>query len=131
VAVFSHYPLDVLVHVPDLPLLGNDSPKLGLGLWNNPVITMLLELVVLGIGLAIYALFRSHRHPLRLGRLTVLMIVLLGAYLGTQFGPLPSSMTVVAVSDIVFLLGVAWLAAWADRRALPGELLGPQRLSPR
>jgi hypothetical protein len=131
VAVVTHYPLDVLVHVPDLPLLGNDSPKLGLGLWNNPVATMLLELVFLGIGLAIYALFQSHRHPLRLGRLTLLVFVLLATYLGSQFGPLPSSMTVVAVSGIVFILGVAWLAAWADRRALPGELLGSQRPSPR
>jgi hypothetical protein len=131
VAVVTHYPLDVLVHVPDLPLLGNDSPKLGLGLWNNPVATMLLELVFLGIGLAIYVLFQSHRHPLRLRRLTLLVFVLLATYLGSQFGPLPSSMTIVAVSGIVFILGVAWLAAWADRRALPGELLGPQRPSPR
>jgi hypothetical protein len=131
VAVFSHYLLDVLVHVADLPILGNDSSKLGLGLWNNPVATMVLELVVLAIGLGIYALFRSHRHPLRLVRLTVLLFVLLGTYLGSLFGPLPSSMTGVAVSDIVFLLAVAWLAAWTDRRALPGELLGSQRLSPR
>jgi hypothetical protein len=129
-AVFSHYPLDMLVHVQDLPLVGNDSPKLGLGIWNHPVATMLLELCVLGMGLAVYAAFRSQRHPLRLGRLTVLLLVLLGTYLGSQFGPLPSSMTVVAVSDIVFLLAVAWLAAWADRRATPEEVAA-HRVSPR
>jgi hypothetical protein len=121
-AVLSHYPLDVLVHVPDLPLAGNDSPKLGLGIWNYPVATMLLELVLLGLGLAVYAVFRSLRHPLRLARLTVLLIILLGIYFGSQFGPLPPSMTVVAVSDIVFVLGIAWIAAWADRRASPEEL---------
>jgi hypothetical protein len=129
-AVFTHYPLDVLVHVRDLPLFGNDSPKLGLGIWNYPVATMLLELFVLGMGLAVYAVFRSHRHPLRLGRLTLLVLVLLGTYFGSQFGPLPSSMTVVAVSDIVFLLGVAWLAAWTDRRATPEEV-ATHRVSPR
>ena len=129
-AVFSHYPMDVLVHVRDLPLVGNDSPKLGLGLWNYPVATMLLELFVLATGLAIYAIFRSHRHPLRLGRLTLVLLVLLGTYLGSQFGPLPSNMTVVGVSDIVFLLAVAWLAAWADRRATPEEV-ATHRLSPR
>jgi hypothetical protein len=129
-AVFSHYPLDVLVHVPDLPLLGNDSPKLGLGIWNYPVATMLLELFVLAVGLTVYAVFRSHRHPLRLGRLTLVLLVLLGTYLGSQFGPLPSSMTVVAVSDIVFLLAVAWLAAWADRRASVEEVAA-HRASPR
>src|SRR5690349_18266414 len=129
-AVFSHYPLDVLVHVPDLPIAGNDSPKIGLGIWNYPVASMLLELVVLGLGLAVYAVFRSHRHPLRFARLTVLVAVLLGTYFATQFGSPPSSMTVVAVSDIVFLIGVAALAAWADRRATPEELAS-QRLSPR
>ena len=34
-AVFSHIPLDVQVHVPDLPLAGQDTSKLGLGLWNG------------------------------------------------------------------------------------------------
>lgn len=129
-AVFSHYPLDVLVHVPDLPIAGNDSPKIGLGLWNYPVASMLLELVVLGLGLAVYAVFRSHRHPLRFGRLTLLVAVLLGTYFASQFGPLPPSMTTVAVSDILFVIGVAGLAGWADRRATPEELAS-QRLSPR
>ena len=53
-AVFSHYPLDVLVHLPDLPIMGNDSPKLGLGLWNHPVATLVAELLVFGLGLALY-----------------------------------------------------------------------------
>src|SRR4051794_41919841 len=88
---------------------------------------MLLEVAFLGLGLAVYAVFRSLRHPLRLGRLTLLMLVVVGTYFGSQFGPLPSSMTLVAVSDIVFVLGVAWLAAWADRRAAPGGLGGHRR----
>jgi hypothetical protein len=121
-AVFSHYPLDVLVHLPDLPLAGSDSPKLGLGLWNYPVASMLLEVAFLCLGLAIYAVFRSLRHPLRLGRLTLLLVILVGTYFASQFGPLPNSMTVVAVSDIVFVIAIAWLAAWADRRASPEDL---------
>jgi hypothetical protein len=68
-AIFSHYPLDVLVHVPDLPLAGNDSPKLGLGLWNYPVATMVAELGVLVLGVVIYVVLRSHRHPVRATRL--------------------------------------------------------------
>ena len=34
-AVASHWLLDLVVHLPDLPLAGNDSPKLGLGLWRH------------------------------------------------------------------------------------------------
>lgn len=122
VAVFSHYPLDVLVHLPDLPLAGNDSPKLGLGLWNHPTATMIAELLVFGIGLAVYLRFRSHRHPVRVKRLVVLVLVLVGVYLASLYGPLPPNMTTVAASGIVFFLVIAALAAWADRRATPQEV---------
>lgn len=130
VAVFSHYPLDVLVHVPDLPIAGNDSPKLGLGLWNNPTVTMLAELLGLGIGLVLYVSLRSHRHPVRFIRLALLVLVLVGTYLASVYGPPPPSMTVVAVSGIIFILAVAFLAGWADQRATPQELEA-QRLSTR
>jgi hypothetical protein len=130
VAVFSHYPLDVLVHVPDLPIAGNDSPKLGLGLWNNPTATIIAELLVFGIGLALYVALRSHRHPVRTGRLAVVAIALLGTYFASMYGPPPPNMTTVAVSGIVFFLVIAALAAWADRRATPQELEA-RRLSPR
>jgi hypothetical protein len=130
VAVLSHYPLDVLVHLPDLPVTGNESPKLGLGLWNNLTATMIVELLVLGIGLGIYLALKSHRHPARFGRLAVLVLVLVGTYLASLYGPLPPNMTAVAVSGIVFFLVVAALAAWADRRATPEELQA-QRLSTR
>jgi hypothetical protein len=128
-AVFSHYPLDVLVHLPDLPITGNDSAKLGLGLWNHPVATMVAELLVFGLGLAVYLALRSKRHPVRAGRLAILVIVLLGTYFASVYGPLPPNMTAVAVSDIGFILVVAALAAWADRRASTEELEA-QHLTP-
>jgi hypothetical protein len=121
-AVFSHYPLDVLVHIPDLPLSGGTSVKLGLGLWNNPVATLIAEALVFGAGLAIYIARRSNRHPVRLPRLVTVVLLLVGVYVASLFGPVPPSMTVVAVSDIVFLLAIAALAAWADRRASHREL---------
>jgi hypothetical protein len=129
-AVFSHYPLDVLVHVRDLPILGNDSPKLGLGLWNYPTAALIAELLSLGIGLALYVTLRSHRHPVRAGRLGVIVVILLGVYFASRYGPVPPSMSVVGVSDIVLLLAMAGLAGWADRRATPQELEA-QRLSSR
>jgi hypothetical protein len=130
VAVLSHYALDVLVHVPDLPLAGAASPKLGLSLWNNPTATLVAELLVFGGGLALYVALKSHRHSVRPGRLVVLVLVLVGTYLASLYGPLPPNMTTVAVSDIVFILAVAALAAWADRRATPQELEA-QRLTAR
>jgi hypothetical protein len=42
VAVSSHWILDLIVHTPDLPLLDDNSLKLGFGLWNNVLITFIL-----------------------------------------------------------------------------------------
>jgi len=121
-AVFSHYPLDVLVHLPDLPLMGNDSTKLGLGLWNNPVATLVAEALVFGAGLALYVARGSHRHPVRAARVLIVVVLLVGIYLASVYGPVPPSMTTVAVSDIVLILVMGALAGWADRRTAPEEL---------
>ena len=129
VAAFSHYPLDVLVHLPDLPIMGNDSSKLGLGLWNHPVATMVAELLVFGLGLAVYLALGSKRHRVRPGRLAVLVVVLLGAYFASVYGPPPPNMTTVGVSVIVLVLVAAALAGWADRRTSPKELEA-QHLTP-
>ena len=121
-AVASHYPLDVLVHLRDLPLAGNDSPRLGLGLWNHFGVSVALELLMLALGLVVYVRFRTRRHPVRAGRLAVVVVVLVATYVAALLAPPPPGMTVVAVSDIVCILLAAALAAWADRRASSREL---------
>ena len=52
--VFSHFILDGLVHVPELPLLGRDSPKVGLSLWNHMPLELTIESLMALAGLAIY-----------------------------------------------------------------------------
>ena len=55
--VFSHWVLDLLVHRPDLPILpGNlgDLPLLGFGLWQVPVVSFLVELVLVLGGAYLY-----------------------------------------------------------------------------
>jgi peptidoglycan/LPS O-acetylase OafA/YrhL len=93
-----------------------------LGLWNHPVATMVAELLVFGLGLVVYVGLRSKRHPVRVGRLAVLVVLVLGTYLASLYGPPPPNLTIVGVSVIVLLLVVAMLAAWADRRTSPQEL---------
>ena len=120
-AVLSHFVLDVLVHVPDLPLSGGSSTRLGLGLWNHPVATLLLELATLAAGVAVYVAFRSIRHPVRPGRLTALVTLLVAIYLVSFFGPPPPSVTAIGVTDLAGLLVLVALAAWTDRSATPAE----------
>lgn len=122
-AVLSHFPLDLVVHVPDLPLTGaDDSPRVGLGLWNSRAGTFAAELGALVAGVAVYLTSRSHRHPVRTGRLVILLLVLVGTYAASVFGPPPPSVAVLAMSAIGGLLALGLLAAWADRRADAAEL---------
>lgn len=123
-AVLSHFALDVLVHVPDLPLSGGSSTRLGLGLWNHPVATLLLELATLAAGVAVYVAFRSIRHPVRPGRLAALVTLLVAIYLVSFFGPPPPSVTAIGVTDLAGLLVLVALAAWTDRSATPAERAG-------
>jgi hypothetical protein len=121
-AILSHFLLDLIVHVPDLPVSDSESPRLGLGLWNQPVVTLLLELATLAAGVAVYVAYRSIRHPVRPGRLASLVLVLVAVYLASFFGPPPPSVTAIGVTDLVGLLVLVAFAAWADRRATPAEL---------
>jgi hypothetical protein len=121
-AVISHWPLDVLVHAPDLPLAGQDSPKFGFGLWSHPTVAMIVELSSLGAGLAVYVAMRSRRHPARPLRLCLVVALLVAVYLASELGPPPPSVTVVALGDIGLILLMAALGAWADRRTSAAEL---------
>ena len=121
-AVASHWMLDLLVHLPDLPLAGNDSLKVGFGLWRHVGASVVLELLILGLGLALYARGRTRRHPLRPIRLAVLLVPLVGVYVASLAGPPPPSIPVLGVSVVVLLLAAGAIAAWADRAATSAEL---------
>lgn len=116
-AVFSHFWLDAIVHVPDLTIAGEGTPALGLGLWRSLGATIAAELLVLVTGIAVYVAWRSRRHPVHPGRLTGFVVVLLGIYLANLFGPPPTNVTAIAVVVIVGLPLLAAFAAWVDRAA--------------
>jgi hypothetical protein len=52
--VLSHFVLDGLVHVAGLPLAGENSPKLGLGLWKQLRLELLIETLMAIVGVAMY-----------------------------------------------------------------------------
>lgn len=54
IGVLSHFVLDGLVHVAGLPIAGENSPKLGLGLWKNMPLELGLETVMTLVAIGFY-----------------------------------------------------------------------------
>jgi hypothetical protein len=110
-AVFSHWLLDALVHAPELPLAGDASPRVGLGLWSHMGIALTVEAAVLVVGLGIYlrgaALSRGRRIALVLTALFTLVLTVLGMTLAP---PPPSirsmaSTSLEAIAIVCILIG--------------------------
>ncbi|MFD2934853.1 hypothetical protein [Spirosoma flavum] len=109
----SHWLLDLIMHRPDLPLYFGDSPKEGLGLWQNLPATLAIELGFLVAGLWVYV--RRTRPRNRTGRFALwgLVAFLVLVYLGSELGPPPGSVGALAWSSQVLWLVVA-LGYWVD-----------------
>lgn len=111
--VVSHWILDAIAHRPDLPLVPGDARRVGLGLWNSVPATLVVELALFGVALAMY--LRATRPRDRIGRLALaaLVLILLVSYFGNVFGPPPPGVTPVALAGLSMWLLVA-LGGWAD-----------------
>jgi hypothetical protein len=131
--VASHWPLDWLVHRPDLTLLGA-GPRHGLGLWNWPRIEMPLELALVALALVFHA---SRTAPEgRGGRiaLPVLALALLAAQFANWLTPQPAAIeepapASVSLAALATYAALALLAAGVTRTpiATPPSQTGPRR----
>jgi membrane-bound metal-dependent hydrolase YbcI (DUF457 family) len=120
-AVSSHWLLDFITHRPDLPLMPGRSPRVGLGLWNSPAVTLLVEGVFF-LGAVLFYLRNSRARSTRLNvPLWTYVIFVLAVYLLSAFAAPPPSPHAVAWGALLTLLFIPWLTA-ADRRREMKEL---------
>jgi hypothetical protein len=115
VAVFSHWPLDALVHAPELPLVGAGSSKVGFGLWANMPVALVTEAVIVLVGLWLFVrgscLSRAQSTSL-----IVLCVLVMGlTAVGMTVVPAPPSARAMAASSLVTLLFVCALVYWIAR----------------
>lgn len=112
--VLSHFILDGLVHVAGLPLVGENSPKLGLALWNHLPLELSIETGMAVLGVAIY-LTLAGAGASALSRygvpvFMVLMIVLTWGQLFEDVPPKPNELTItwivapLVLSAMVYML---------------------------
>jgi hypothetical protein len=113
--VLSHWVLDVVMHRPDLPLTIGGSERFGLGLWNRPLIAIPLELLLFGVGIAVY--LRATRARTKAGTigLWLLVVFLVTTYFAALFGPPPPSPTALMWYAHSMWLLILW-GYWLDRQ---------------
>jgi membrane-bound metal-dependent hydrolase YbcI (DUF457 family) len=111
--VISHWLFDFFTHRPDLPLWPG-GPKAGLGMWNSPAATIVVESLLFLGGLALYV--RATRSRDRIGSLGLVAFVvfLVLIYIGNIVGPPPPSAKAVAWLALSAWLLPLW-AWWFDR----------------
>ncbi|HKP75919.1 MAG TPA: hypothetical protein VJT67_10280 [Longimicrobiaceae bacterium] len=117
--VLSHWVLDWLTHRPDLPLWPG-GPRTGLGMWHSVPLTMVVELLMVGVGIAVYLGTTLSRDRVGIWAFWGLMAFYGLIYFGSALGPPPPNERAIAFGGLLGWLLPLW-AAWADahRRVTP------------
>jgi LexA-binding, inner membrane-associated putative hydrolase len=126
--VLSHWVLDYVTHVPDLPLYPGGGPKVGLGLWRSPAGTAAVEGLMTVAGLWLYVTATRPRDGIGRWALVALVALLLTLYSTNFGGSAPADVRGVAWFGMAGWLVPLW-GAWVDRhRRVAGE---PEPAPPR
>lgn len=113
--VVSHWVLDWVTHLPDLPLWPPRGPRLGLGLWNSVGGTVVVEsLMLIGGAWLYFSATRAEDHIGRVGPWAYLAL-LATFYVAGVAGPPPpvGAERLVSIVALVFVLLMP-LASWID-----------------
>jgi LexA-binding, inner membrane-associated putative hydrolase len=110
----SHWVLDWISHVPDMPLAPMSATKVGLGLWRSPTATIIVEVIMYVAGVAIYA--RSTKAIDNKGRygFWALAVALVAFYALSIVSPPPPSVTALAIGALIGWPLALW-PWWVDR----------------
>lgn len=112
--VVSHWFLDLLVHMPDLPLYPGNSPLLGFSLWNYKMLELIIELAIFFLGLMLYLKSTIAKNKWGNISLGILTLLLLTVQITNIFGPPPPEVSAIAWAGQLQWLFV-FLAIWVDR----------------
>jgi hypothetical protein len=118
--VVSHWVLDAIVHIPDLPLTPWDMTRIGLGVWRSIPLTVLVEGLLFGVGVWSYLTFTRAQDRTAVWSVSLIIVLLLVIFIGATFGPPPPDVAAVAWTDVMQVLLVL-LAWWADQHRTPQQ----------
>jgi hypothetical protein len=95
------------------------GPLYGLGLWDHPRATIIVEWLMFLAGIAIYWYSTKPKNALGNGGFWAFVIVLAGFYVANILAPPPPSVKIMVIAALFFgLLLIIW-AWWFDRNREP------------
>lgn len=115
--VISHWVLDLIVHIPDLPLTPWTNVKVGFGLWNSIILSVLIEVIFLGAGAYLYMKATKAKNKKGSFGLWGLVIFFLVIYFLNITGPPPPSVQAIGYAGLMQWLIIIW-AYWIDRNRI-------------
>ncbi len=115
--VFSHWLLDALVHRPELPVTGPASHQLGLGLWHNMPVALVVEAALLFVGALLFFPGCGLSRPKKVALAVLSLLVLAFTVIGMTVAPSPPSATAMAGSSLGTIVLVCVLIGWLGRGA--------------
>jgi len=111
--VFSHWLGDLLVHRPDLALWFG-GPKVGLALWNLPVVEQAVEIGLLGLAAAAWT-WRRASLGLDLGPALAFLSALLGLQIIVLLLPIPKDQLALGIGPLALFLMITLVASVIER----------------
>lgn len=121
--IFSHFLLDALVHPPQIPIWGLDSPKIGLSLWNNIAMELCVEFALLAGGLYLYYSVTKASTAVGWYALAIFFaLITFAAFAGQLLGPAPESGNQAAISSLGSLTLLLIICSLLDRKRIVKKL---------
>lgn len=115
-AVLFHWVCDWIEHPAQLPLLGNGSSMMGLGLWNHLAAALSLEVMLVIMGVLLYLRAAGNIGTKARAGMVLLMAVLSAvAIVGQSMVTQAPEQSAIAASMLLQALVVCGLATWIDR----------------
>jgi hypothetical protein len=116
IATVSHWVLDFIAHVPDMPLMpGAVQQRFGLGLWKSIPATLLIEGAFWIVAIMLYV--RTARPRSRAGSVAfwIPVVILTAAWIGSVSGGPPADLSMAGYLSLFFFsLTIGW-AYWMNR----------------
>lgn len=116
--VISHWVLDVVTHIPDMPLYPG-GPKFGLGLWNSVPGTIAVETALFAAGVWIYARATEARDTIGRWAFVGITVFLFVGFVVNANGTPPPSVNALWMMALGLGALTLWLAWFADRHRKP------------